>query len=419
MNFTAGLLFVFLNVFLPGLIFLRFYFIGEFSKQFNTRIPIIRLAFYSLIPGVLFFLLSIYIYGIFDSKFSVSSALKIYLNLSSSNNGFSTDTTNFLDKGLGVYILFTTCTIIISGLFGFLFHYVIRKFNFDKKYKVFRFKNYWYYIFSGEIVKFPKFDRAIADIQIEGVDKDSDVIMAYADILVNECGKSRMYTGYVLDYELEQDNINSLDKIYLLDAHKYDYSQNQRLRFQSNHVKKSIPGQLFVIDYKTVLNINLTYIPSYDRMFRELDKLDRNHAKWEFLGTLIIILTIIFSISLVWFDWPYDFFSSYKLGHILKFILYSIVVAPVNIFLFLIHKELLKTRKRDIKKVHSRLIKEYIRKNEFANQTSRHNYVLLQSKRLENLKKNRSSKIVLKFLSYGFLIQFALFFLVKWLISLF
>jgi hypothetical protein len=419
MNFTAGLLFVFLNVFLPGLIFLRFYFIGEFSKQFNTRIPIIRLAFYSLIPGVLFFLLSIYIYGIFDSKFLVSSALEIYLNLSSSNNGFSTDTSDFLDKGLGVYILFTTCTVIISGLFGFLIHYVIRKFNFDKKYKVFRFKNYWYYIFSGEIVKFPKFDRAIADIQIDGVDKDSDVIMAYADILVNECGKSRMYTGYVLDYELEQDNINSLDKIYLLDAHKFDYSQNQRLRFQSNHVKKSIPGQLFVIDYKTVLNINLTYIPSYDRMFRELDKLDRNHTKWEFLGTIIIILSIIFSISLVWFNWPYDFFSSWKLGHIMKIILYSIVVAPMNFILFSIYQYLLKQRKKVIEKVRSRLIKEYISNNEFASQTSRNNYILLQSKKLENLKKIKSSKIILKFILYGFLIQSVLFLLAQWLISLF
>lgn len=413
MNFTAGLLFVFLNVFLPGLIFLRFYFIGEFSKQFNTRIPIIRLAFYSLIPGVLFFLLSIYIYGIFDSKFSVSSALKIYLNLSSSNNGFSTDTTNFLDKGLGVYILFTTCTVIISGLFGFLIHYVIRKFNFDKKYKVFRFKNYWYYIFSGEIVKFPKFDRAIADIQIEGVDKDSDVIMAYADILVNECGKSRMYTGYVLDYELEQDNINSLDKIYLLDAHKFDYSQNQRLRFQSNHVKKSIPGQLFVIDYKTVLNINLTYIPSYHRMFNELERLDSKHVKQEFFGAAIFIATIVFSISIVWFNWPFHFLSYMDLGILLKIVLYSLVIAPLNIILFSLQYYLQKQRKRVIKKAQEVLIDEYRKNSGFIDELSKSNYQKIKQKKLKNLKQIKTTSIFLKFLFWGSIINLVIFLLFK------
>lgn len=400
MNFTAGLLFVFLNIFLPGLIFLRFYFIGEFSKQFNTRIPIIRLAFYSLIPGVLFFLLSIYIYGLFDSKFLVSGALDIYLNLSSSNNCFSESTSDFLNNGLGAYIFFTTCTIIISGLFGFLIHYLIRKFNFDKKYKVFRFKNYWYYIFSGEIVKFPKFDRAITDIQIEGVDKDSDVIMAYADILVNECGKSRMYTGYVLDYELEQDNINSLDKIYLLDAHKYDYTQNQRLRFQSNHVKKSIPGQLFVIDYKSVLNLNLTYLPSTNRMLYELDKQSRKHQKLEFLGTIIIILSFVFSISLVFFEWPYDFLSSWNLGFFLKTVLYFIVIAPVNIILFLLQLYLQKRRKKVFENIRNRLIKEEKIDSEFETKWYDH---------LEQMHKTKFVVILTTSLLFIFVIMFNLF----------
>lgn len=41
MNATFGTLLIIVNLFLPGILFLRFYYSGEHAKQFNTRIPII------------------------------------------------------------------------------------------------------------------------------------------------------------------------------------------------------------------------------------------------------------------------------------------------------------------------------------------------------------------------------------------
>lgn len=312
MSFTVGLLLVFLTVFSPGLIFLRSYFIGEFSKQFNTKVPIIRLAFYSLIPGLFIFLFSIFFYGLLDSKFSVSGALEIYLDLLFANNKFSEQTSFFLDNNLIYFVLFVSAMYLASFILGVFFHYVIRKLNWDKKYKVLRFKNYWYYLFSGEIGKFPKFDKALIDIQINGIEKDTDVSMAYADILTDECGKTRMYTGYVLDYELDQENSNQLDKIYLLDAHKYNYVQNKKFRFQKDFIKQSIPGHLFIIDYKKVLNINITYIPSFNRIYTSQLRNDIKRKWWDKIFYFLLFFFFVSFISIVWFNYPFQLTSYFK-----------------------------------------------------------------------------------------------------------
>ncbi len=312
MSFTVGLLLVFLTIFAPGLIFLRSYFIGEFSKQFNTKIPIIRLAFYSLIPGLFIFLFSIFTYGIIDSTFLISESLKIYLDLMFAKNSLSAKTSFFLDNNLIYFVFFVTSMYLSSFVLGVSFHYVIRKLNWDKKFKILRFKNYWYYLLSGEIVKFPKFDRALIDIEINDIDKDTDVSMAYADILTDECGKTKMYTGYVLDYELDQENSNQLDKIYLLDAHKYNYVQHKKFHFQKDFIKQSIPGHLFIIDYKKVLNINITYIPSFNRIYTSQLKNDIKVKRWDRLLNFISFSFLLSSTSIIWFDWPFPLSHQFK-----------------------------------------------------------------------------------------------------------
>lgn len=412
MSFTAGLLLVFLNIFLPGLIFLRAYFVGEFSKQFNTRVPIIRLAFYSLVPGLLFFLSSIYFYSLCDKNFSVSGALEIYLNLLSADGGFKDQTSHFLNNDLGWFILFISCTYLIAGLLGVTLHYIIRKFNFDKKRKILRFKNYWYYIFSGEIVKFPKFERAMTDIQIGGVDRDSDVLMTYADILVNECGKSRMFTGYVLDYELEQDNINALDKIYLLDAHKYDYVPSPQFRYSSNYVKKSIPGQLFVIDYKNIQNLNITYVPSFNWMLHKLEKRDKRLGHLDTFFAVIFFVILFLSISFVWFNWPIDLFSAWNLNVWLKIVLNIIVLFPINTLLFVIQLLGENRSLKSLRKIRNKLLVE-CEGNVFSNESRRNDYFNVQAKILDNLKEIKSSKKLVEVFIASTIIYSLIFILTK------
>lgn len=355
MSITAGLLLVFLNIFLPGLIFLRSYFKGEFSKQFNTSIPIIRLGFYSLIPGIAIFLLSVSVFLFINPEFKLSGGLEIYQNLLSVDEELSKESKSFIDKRLWVYILFLCCTFLSAGVFGVFAHYLIRKFNLDKKYKILRFKNYWYYIFSGEITNFSKFSKAITSIKVENIENYSDVLITYADILVDECGKSKLYTGYILDYELDQKNINALDKIYLLDTHKYNYVKQDILKskFQPTFIKKSVPGHIFVIDYKKVLNLNLTYVPSLDW---SLKRHNSQHSIWFKIDKILqfsFIIILALGVSAIWFGWPFDFewlhsFSTFKLILISFFINYSLgllfsTIEFINSFVFL--KSMRKSKK--------------------------------------------------------------------------
>ncbi|WP_417266094.1 hypothetical protein [Brumimicrobium sp.] len=392
MSITAGLLLVFLNIFLPGLIFLRSYFKGEFSKQFNTSIPIVRLGFYSLIPGIALFLLSVSVFLCIDSDFKLSSGLEIYQNLLSVDEELSFESINFIDNRLWVYIIFLCCTFFSAGVFGLFFHYLIRKFNLDKKYKILRFKNYWYYIFSGEITNFSKFNKAITSIKVENIENYSDVLITYADILVDECGKSKLYTGYILDYELDQKNINALDKIYLLDAHKYNYVNQDILksRFQPTFVKKSVPGHIFVIDYKKVLNLNLTYVPSLEW---SLKRHNRQYSIWIKIDKILqfsFLIILALGVSAIWFDWPFDSeslhnLSTFKLILISFFINYSLsllfsTIEFINSYVFL----------NGIRKSKKHI--EHVIQAEESESIFNSEYLPLKSKLLDILKNLRKTK---------------------------
>lgn len=296
MTFTAGLLLVFLNVFLSGLIFLRFYFIGEFSKQFNTRVPIIRLAFYALIPGLIVFSLGIVIYSACWPKFELSQALEIYVDLLNPKGRFSSQTKHFLDYNLTAFVCYNLTSYAFAMFAGFLLHFLVQKTNLDKKSKLFRFKNTWYYVFSGEILKFKKFLNADPNLQLNSIEKKQHSRVTYADVLCEENGKSKLYTGYVVDYELDQENMHQLDRIYLLDAHRFDKNPSPS-RIQGSFIRKDIHGHLFVIDYKNVINLNLTYVPSKRRKKdhdRQMSILTSRASLY--FGTLLGVILV----SLLW-----------------------------------------------------------------------------------------------------------------------
>lgn len=251
MNFTAGLLLIFLNVFLPGLIFLRFYYTGEFSKQFSTKVPIIRLAFYALIPGLIFLLFGVLIYNWCDSNFTLFKAISIFSELLGSPKDYSCQTECFLKNQIHIYSWFTVSLNVGAFISAFFAHWLVRRLDWDIQFKLLRFKNQWYYVFNGDILKYKKY-RALNFINPdEG--RNGEIMMAYADILVNEAGGTQLYSGIIMDYDLDNNDNSSLEKIYLIDAHRHK---------RNPHQKKPIPGQIFVILNSNILNINLTYIPS-------------------------------------------------------------------------------------------------------------------------------------------------------------
>jgi len=298
LNFTAGLILLFLNVFLPGLLFLRFYFTGEFSKQFTTRVPIARVAFYALIPGFIIQALGLSIYNCIDDQFTILNALEIFTDLMHSSGDFSEETQHFLNERLHTYIIYTSTTCSSAYLFGVLLHLIVRKYELDIKYKVLRFRNHWYYVFSGDIQHFEKFRMASKNLSKIHNEEDRGIMMSFADILVSNNGKTDKYSGYVVDYELDAKDIQKLDKIYLLEVQKYVYRNPERTEYEL----KNIPGDLFVIDNSQVININLTYIPSTHKKTQRSDKLKSKKNRNENLKNGALIATTSLLIAQLFFN---------------------------------------------------------------------------------------------------------------------
>lgn len=267
MNLTFGFIAFFVSIIIPGILFRRYYYYGEFSKQFHTKDPVLHSIFLSTVPGVclqligFYFLSQITYFEIENIK--VFNVFKDFAYLESKEIG--DDTRDFLSNGLGKFILYSTIIFFFSAIIGNLTSRLLRVCNFDRAYKIFRFKNQWYYIFSGEVLKFQKFKTA-KGLHFNKLPENQKVLMTFADILVsNPEGNRELYTGFVVDYDLNNDDISKLDKIYLLDAYRYKRPTNpNEFTNEKDHSRKriNIPGDLLIVSGEKILNINLTYIPS-------------------------------------------------------------------------------------------------------------------------------------------------------------
>lgn len=142
---------------------------------------------------------------------------------------------------LGHILEYLIFSIFIGTVLGILLHKFIRFFKIDLYIEVFRFSNHWNYILNGEIFynkklrKLPKgrYKETIIDV-----------------VVCDQSEKSKMLSGYLTDYTISR-TTGELETIYLTGTSRYSQSQKQF---------KPIPGQLFVIKYSNVTDLNIRYI---------------------------------------------------------------------------------------------------------------------------------------------------------------
>jgi len=277
MSLTLGFIAFFISIIIPGIIFRRFFFYGEFSKQFNTKDPVLHSIFFSIVPGIVIQIVSFIIYNLsLDFNSSLLDIFVIFRDVTSDgSNGTNKLTEDFINNNLITFLIYSLVVFVFSAFLGWASSRTIRNRQWDKKYKLFRFKNQWYYIFSGEVLNLKKFEEAHNISFKSNKSSDQDIFITYADILVSvseQNDRKELYTGYVVDYDLKSDDISQLDKIYLIDTHRYKKKEkildesglevkdkNQEVETPTKSRNRlRVPGDIFVLNAKNIVNLNLT-----------------------------------------------------------------------------------------------------------------------------------------------------------------
>lgn len=246
MNVSLGFLVVLFLVLFPGLIFRRLYFYGEFSKQFNSGYNLIRLIAVASIPGIIILICVYRFYNHFVTEIDLDEIIDKFKDINNPNyrlkKSNNTPLENLLREKIAPFIGFLYLNSVILGSILGRF---IRISKIDTKFKLLRFKNYWFYLFNGHHTGFKKMRHL--------KEKNKKHLFTKADILIDSNNKTLLYSGIVVDYELEENNSSVLSKVMLQNAERYSLRNNVR-------VPVAIPGTLLVVECSSMKNINLTYI---------------------------------------------------------------------------------------------------------------------------------------------------------------
>ncbi|MFT6502801.1 MAG: hypothetical protein ACJASQ_002932 [Crocinitomicaceae bacterium] len=265
MSFTTGFLLLFFTIVIPGFLFLRAYFYGEFSKQFSPKENISRHLLFGLIPGSIIQISCFYFGKIFGLVSVDGTSLIAAFETINKQNINGDDYTKHLLDDPTQFALYLIIIYVFSFLIGVIISRLIRYLKLDKLIKILRFKNQWYYLFSGEIFEFKKFKSA-ANILGKTTLQDKEVQLAKVDVLISNGGSHEFYSGYVVDYDLCPNDPSKLENLYLMDAYRYEYKELKNVTSKFEHPRiserKHIPGEIFVLSMASLVNINISYLLS-------------------------------------------------------------------------------------------------------------------------------------------------------------
>jgi len=164
-------------------------------------------------------------------------------------------------------ILYQVSILFFAAVLGFSSKYIVRKFKWDRRSKLFRFQNGWHYLFTGEFFDFPK---ASFDLEVDKVDQ---IELVYVDILVDAKEGSILYEGILVDYELSKDGglgyviLKETIRRFLIPEGAYLVDEKDLLQenyantelLNPNKFYNPIKGHIVVIPNKDIKNINFSY----------------------------------------------------------------------------------------------------------------------------------------------------------------
>ncbi|MEM9326159.1 MAG: hypothetical protein AAGA85_10905 [Bacteroidota bacterium] len=239
---TGVVLFLFL---LPGLIFRRFYYSEEFSKESFSE-SYFEVFYTTFLPSLVLYTAWVVLVEA-TTKYGIDFALlgKLLVAKDDAVDAFANAETYFFQV-LGFHITL----YCFAGLAGYLTKKTVRYSKLDRKLKLFRYRNYWHYLITGELFDFRRTATKFSRNRVE------DIELVFVDVLVHTEEGSVIYDGLLLDYELSHDG--ELESLHLTQVvRRYLREDPGKKRKESNYYK--IPGHLFVVPFSKVINVNFTY----------------------------------------------------------------------------------------------------------------------------------------------------------------
>lgn len=312
MDISLGFVIITVLILFPGLIYRRFYFYGHFSNQFYPGNNTLKTITSSVIPGVIMLITFSFIYhNVFtsiDFEFIINRVKEINdPNLKLKDQNDSSLKTLIAEK----IVPFIGFLYLTSSIAGASLSRLIRFTKLDITFKELRFNDNWFYIFNDKNETISLFSKN---------KNNKKHLFTKADILIEQNGKSALYSGVVVDYVLSYSNENSLSKIVLQNALRYSFQNNERKVVP-------IPGNVFIVDCLSMKNINLTYVydeaPKYSKKLSE--KILKSNIPSTFetiLGFVVLMLipVFIFKIELIRFEIYQNYFNLSWYAKILAYI---------------------------------------------------------------------------------------------------
>lgn len=289
MDFTWGFLVIFIFLIIPGLLIRRLYYYGEFSKQFGYNLPLIKVVFYSLIPGILNVIIVFWIYDAFFDEIDLGKVIDGYKDMANPSEKFVDNASTPLSSLIKSEVFpFMGMLYTISIILGIISGRIIRMTGADEKFKLLRFNNPWFYLFNGHHHRLKKYESDIPS--------NSKFLFSKADVLIDTSNGAELYSGIVVDYELNADDCQKLSKVILRNAQRY------KTVSQDNRIAKEIPGNLLVVNCAGLRNINLTFV-----FGQKAKKSILETAMPRTISIVLSILTILsiplFIFKVQWPDW--------------------------------------------------------------------------------------------------------------------
>lgn len=318
MNFNIALnTIVYILIFIfPGILFRKFYYRGAFTKQFSQGnlferfIITLFLSIISLLACLTFIIFLRYMFGIRFLNSVSYETIKVVFNTLKDNKLPENNVFKIIYKDFTILLLLI---YFLSAILGAISHSIILLFRIDILSNVFRFNDKWYYHIKGKM-----YDNI----------KGKKYLYTFVNVLTEDGDKKIMYSGYLKDYCV--DNDNNLSSVFLTNAHKYYYTT---LENGDPKREKSILGNMIWISGIKILNVNFTHVV----VEKEILKLRK--IFYNFL-TIIFYLLSSFTITIFWFD---NFFISFST--VLQKTFFIIITFLIELLIYNLFKKILTLEK--------------------------------------------------------------------------